>query len=100
MTKAWRRMGVLAKARGEQGRRAWAAAVRGKSSRGRSVQLGSLLQQHHEAQRDGAHLDEPQRAARDRKDQAHRRAHYYYSTACRYSFCCSSLRVGRTTFTT
>ncbi len=42
-----------------------------------------LLQQHDEAQRDGAHRDEPQRAARDRKDQARRRAHTY---SCRYDY--------------
>ncbi len=46
-----------------------------------------LLQQHDEAQRDGALRGEPQRAARDRKDQARRRAHSYYSAAfCRYYY--------------
>ncbi len=55
-----------------------------------------LLQQHDEAQRDGAHRDEPQRAARDRKDQARRRAHSSYS--CRYNhYYYSSLRVYRAT---
>ncbi len=58
-----------------------------------------LLQQHDEAQRDGAHRDEPQRAARDRKDQARRRAHTS-SYSCRYNYYYySSLRVYRATFT-
>ncbi len=41
------------------------------------TQNARLLQQHDEAQRDGAHRGETQRAARDRKDQARRRAHTY-----------------------
>jgi hypothetical protein len=61
-----------------------------------------LLQQHDEAQCDGAHRDEPQRAARDRKrrkDQARRRAHNTSSYSCRYNYYYyySSLRVYRAT---
>ncbi len=61
-----------------------------------------LLQQHDEAQRDAAHRGETQRAARDHKDQARRRAHsssyscrYYYY----YHYYYSSLRFYRATFT-
>ncbi len=56
-----------------------------------------LLQQHDEAQRDGAHRCETQRAARDRKDQARRRAHTYY---CREIYVVRAFTTTTTTTTT
>ncbi len=63
------------------------------------TQNARLLQQHDEAQRDGAHRDETQRAGRNSKDQARRPAHSAYS-CCYYSYYYyyySSLRVYRAT---